>query len=499
MAAVQVSPQLQRLFAWAEQEGALWPKLAYPVRFEPGYIGSQATADIGPNEAIVTVPQKLLLTSNLMHEGELREVVVNHPELFGPQHPWHEDLSLIACLFYEKGKGENSFWAPFIAALPQECDSVLVWSEGELAELQDEILAVEVWNRRAELETHWKQFSEALLTYPHLFPQELLSLEQFTWAHWIVNSRSFGTKVPGLALGPIAELLNHSFVSTYYTYGSATLLQPCPLPPHDRDEFLRDAQLSIPVSYELLILAAKVTQSLPGDVYTSLSHTARELDAERFTQMQTAAWQKAEVEAKEDAVLRIVTGPEQTYKRGEEVYLNYGPYSNRQLLIYYGFALPQDPYAYEYIVVPLASILDDAKLKYLSSFQKSEKWGFKVKKGELCLSLLRTLRAVLWQGNNTAACFRPVDLNLELRVLARAVALLQEAFLRFPTTAELDKVLAERSLRMSFAVQYRMQRKQVLSTQIQLLSLLEAHIASLQSNSSPSCLPANLQPYLAEL
>ena len=502
MAAVHVSPQLQRLFTWAEKEGVLWPKLAYPVRFDPGYIGSQATADIGPNEAIVTVPQKLLLTSNHIEAGELAEVVRDHPELFSRQHPWYEDLRLFACLFHEKGKGESSFWAPFVAALPQECDSVLAWSEAELAELQDEVLSVEVQSRRKELETHWRTFSEGLRTYPHLFPPDLLSLEQFTWAHWIVSSRSFGTKVPGLALGPIAEFLNHSIGSTYYTYGSATLLQSSPIPAQDRDEFLRDSQLSTPASYELLVLAAKATQALSGDVFTSLSHRARELDAMRFLQILTAAWQKPEIQTSEDAVLRIVTGPEQTYKLGEELYLNYGPYSNRQLLIYYGFALPQDPYAYEYVVVPLASILSEAKLEYVRSFQRTEKWAFKVKEGELCMSLLRTLRAVLWQGDNTAACFRPVDLDLELQVLARAGALLQTALLRFPTTAEQDRALADGSLslRATFAVQYRVQRKQVLSTQIHLLSLLEAHIASLHCTPSASTLlPASLQSYLCEL
>jgi hypothetical protein len=493
------SISLQKLFAWAELHGVLWSKLVYPVRFNPGYIGTQATEEIGPNETIISVPQKLLLTANIVETSELREVILQHPELFSRQHPWHEDLRLIAYLLHEKAKGERSFWAPFFAVLPQDCDSVLAWSDAELAELQDDYLVRDIQDRRKELQSHWNTFSEALIAYPHLFPPAQLSIEQFSWAHWIISSRSFGKSVPCTTLCPVAELLNHSLVSTYYVYGSPTLLQPHLLPKQDADDLPRDLQLFWPVSYELLILAAKVTQSLPTAAYLSLSQKARKLDTERYTSMRAAAWKAPELETTEDTVLRIVTGPEETYKQGTEVYLNYGAYSNRQLLLYYGFVLPSNPYNYEYVVVPLESILSGSKLTYLRDFQSTEQWGFKVKEREICMSLIRTLRAVLWQGSNLEACFRPVDLELESLVLSKAAALLSQA--QFPTTIEQDQVLLEgnTSLRVQFALQYRHQRKLILIDQIRMLSLLQSHIIALQSGQSPAQSLPSLQPYLLEL
>ena len=498
---VPPSPQLQRLFLWALQQGAQWSKISYPVHFSPGYLGSSALQDISSNETILTVPDRLLLTAKSVESSEIGGIIRGHPELFSAQHPWHEDLRLIAYLLYVKSHGRGCFWEPFVSMLPTNPESLLVWTESELAELQDEHLVSELKERHSEMQRYWHQFRPVLTSNPQAFSEEQLTYEEFLWAQLVISSRSFGKRVPSATLCPIAELLNHSPVRTYYTYGHPTKLQPFTEPKYDKDDLPRDLQLFWPVSYELLVLASKATQPMSDSMYQQLCTTARDMDSDRYASQRVTAVNHAPDERSPEHVLRIVTGPEETYAQGAEVYLNYGAYSNRQLLLYYGFALNNNPYNYEYIVVPLGSILTGTKLNYLRDFHNGEQWSFKIRDNEICMSLLRTLRAVMWRDQAPEACFRPVNLILEREVVSKAVQLVQHALGEFPTTAEQDaeKLTESMSMRKKFALMYRSQRKSILSHQIHLLSTLSSLLGALQDGQSVSSLrhscPSSLHIY----
>lgn len=69
--------------------------------------------------------------------------------------PW---LSLILVMLYEYLNGDASNWAPYFAVLPTEFNTLMFWSEDELAELQASAVATKVGKESAE-----EAFMEQLL------------------------------------------------------------------------------------------------------------------------------------------------------------------------------------------------------------------------------------------------------------------------------------------------------------------------------------------------
>ena len=90
------------MFNWSQKKGIKWPKIIYPVRFPPGYIGSMAVEDIYPNERIMTAPNSSLITSKVAEQSELSSFFAEHSEFFS------RTLTLIAFLLHEKFKGKSS-------------------------------------------------------------------------------------------------------------------------------------------------------------------------------------------------------------------------------------------------------------------------------------------------------------------------------------------------------------------------------------------------------
>ena len=133
------SPEAQAMLDWAASQGVHWPKIVYPVRFPPGYIGSMAIAEIHPGERIITAPNRSLFTVKVAQSSELRPIFEQCPEKF--QRPM---LLLATFLIWEKHKGVLSTWAPFIKYQSDQPSNTQDWAAEELEELQDPDLSFDV-------------------------------------------------------------------------------------------------------------------------------------------------------------------------------------------------------------------------------------------------------------------------------------------------------------------------------------------------------------------
>lgn len=133
------STEVQKMMEWAKEQGIIWPKLKYPVRFEPGYFGSVASEEILPGERIITAPNKSLFTSKLAYESELKPTFDRYPELFNKPM-----MAMITFIIWEKFKGPNSKWEIFLNAQPKENFILQDWTAEELEELQDSRLVCDV-------------------------------------------------------------------------------------------------------------------------------------------------------------------------------------------------------------------------------------------------------------------------------------------------------------------------------------------------------------------
>lgn len=100
-----------------------------------------AAADIAEDEVLFTIPRSSLLTVN---NSTLPAKIPNEIQELDP---W---LSLILVMLYEYLQGENSSWKPYFDILPTEFNTLMFWSDSELAELQASAVAGKIGKESAE-------------------------------------------------------------------------------------------------------------------------------------------------------------------------------------------------------------------------------------------------------------------------------------------------------------------------------------------------------------
>ncbi|GLH07499.1 hypothetical protein R5R35_006483 [Gryllus longicercus] len=121
--------RLEQLLQWMVAQGADVGGVR-PAQFAGCGWGLQAQRDLAPGELVVAVPRRLMLTSEQVQHSVLGSLLVKDAML---QHMPHVALALL--LLVEKFSPE-SFWEPYIRALPTTYSTVLYFTTQELQELK---------------------------------------------------------------------------------------------------------------------------------------------------------------------------------------------------------------------------------------------------------------------------------------------------------------------------------------------------------------------------
>jgi len=409
---VEASADLQALLSWAQAHGAVYPKLKYPVHFPPGYPGALATAPIGPQETIVQVPMSLLLNAEKGEASPIAPVYEEFPEVF-QTHPSKDMFKLVAYIAYEIGKGEESFWAPFLKTFPKDVEVLSDWSEAELEELEDVFLSSEVAARKKLLHGEWDVLKPALDSHPDWFPPALVNYETYYWLWKISLTRAFGRFKPSPSLIPVAEYVNHEFSYTHYIIGSPdSSFRGFPLfddydhPQLDPDLCQEPYPLMELIKLQIA-LAARVQDSVQAKDQVEMLETwcsAVSAASEGATEPPAhTSFTALETEGKEDQamVFRLVSGENEYYEPGSQLFLFYGQYSNRQLLLNYGFTLPFNVYNFALVFLNLKQFAN--KFPRLSDADPSKYLVFKMRELQLCTAFINTVRALYWDPNTQLA------------------------------------------------------------------------------------------------
>ncbi|KAJ4988658.1 SET domain-containing protein [Stagonosporopsis vannaccii] len=120
----------QAFLTWLQQSGAeINPKIRLEdLRHAQAGRGVVAAQDIAEHELLFRIPRAAILSvENSILSNEIPAATF---ETLGP---W---LSLILIMLYEYLNGDASNWAAYFAVLPTEFDTLMYWTEDELAELQ---------------------------------------------------------------------------------------------------------------------------------------------------------------------------------------------------------------------------------------------------------------------------------------------------------------------------------------------------------------------------
>eukprot|EP01017_Pseudomicrothorax_dubius_P051575 TRINITY_DN9960_c0_g1_i3.p1 TRINITY_DN9960_c0_g1~~TRINITY_DN9960_c0_g1_i3.p1 ORF type:complete len:524 (-),score=127.06 TRINITY_DN9960_c0_g1_i3:45-1616(-) len=206
----QSQPAVQRFQQWlVENNVRISPKIRYPVCFgQEGYTGVLAVEAIEPNEAIIAIPNHVLITVSRAQTSELAEIIIKNPDAF-EEHYDKEFNTLVLFIIFEKMKEEKSFWHIYFDIVGQ-IYTLSDWSDAEIEELDSPAILKDLEEIRKENHDLWLRMKMIMDENPNLFPPEKVSYEIFRWASAFVMTRSFGWGLPGSLISPLADLLNHN-------------------------------------------------------------------------------------------------------------------------------------------------------------------------------------------------------------------------------------------------------------------------------------------------
>jgi hypothetical protein len=418
------------------------------------------------------------MNSKCAEQSEVAALFQAHPEVYDNSDVESEDLKLITYMLAERKKGPESFWCYLLRSFGRDVEVLCDWTSEELDLLQDPELLKEAGWKMDYIKTNWKALEPVLQRYSTMFLPEDINFDAFYWLWKTISTRVFGRYNP-FSLVPLADSLNHAYCHSYYIIGA----------PDDSsggapDTYVLDTSYQNPEDFPP---PPKFPDLLP------LSQAAFSIDEEQFAQMQAVAAEVQEAldqeeaeevwggpwDVEEDAepVFSIRAGPKEVYEAGSQLFLFYGHYSNRQLLLHYGFTMEENIFNYARVRIPLQAITSHASLhSHIQTAGLTQAYYFRIQQYEICNSLLLKVRALAWDPalHPPEAYARPCDMALEITVLEKTIQLLEAERARFPTTLEEDeaKLSTAESLRVHFALVYRMGIKKALKYQCFLLHTL---------------------------
>ncbi|PKA48119.1 Protein SET domain group 40 [Apostasia shenzhenica] len=250
---------------------------------DAGGRGFAASRDLRKGELVLRVPRAALLTSEMvLQDGKLASCIEkNH--LLSSSH------MLTICLLAEVGKGRDSWWYPYLALLPLNYDTLANFQDFEIHALQVEDA---IWASKKAILKAKSDWKECLLILQQMkLKPHLLSFRSWLWASATITSRSL--HIPWDEAGclcPIGDLFNYA----------APDYEPCG---DDSHECSNEEQLNEKAD----------------------CHSHRLTDGGFEKDSSYCFYAK------------------KNYKKGEQVLLSYGAYTNLDLLEHYGFLLTSNP------------------------------------------------------------------------------------------------------------------------------------------------------------
>ncbi|KAB5560856.1 hypothetical protein DKX38_005813 [Salix brachista] len=255
---------------------------------DAGGRGLAAVRDIKKGELVLRVPKSVLITRDSLLKDEKLCSFVNNST--------YSSLSptqiLTVCLLYEMGKGKSSWWYPYLMHLPRSYDVLASFSEFEMQALQvdDAIWSAEKAVSKAKSE--WKE-ANSLMDALKLKPQ-LLTFRAWIWASATISSRAL--HIPWDEAGclcPVGDLFNYAA-------------------PGEESNDLENVSI--------------------GDQPDDSTGDQPDIGSERLTDG-----------GFDENMAAYCFYARKNYKKGNQVLLGYGTYTNLELLEHYGFLLNENP------------------------------------------------------------------------------------------------------------------------------------------------------------
>lgn len=186
---------------WLRSGGAKYPDLQLKF-YTLDYRGVHAKRRLQPNQCILEVPLKLIMTTDKAQKCEIGRAIAASGGTVHSSHTW-----LAAMLLQEKARGKESYWSPYIDILPVHYRNMpIFFDQSELDELKGSFTLQMIANRKISLKMEYDAIAKHCPEFARFHHLE------FFWARLAVITRIFGFEIMGVksdGLVPMADMLNH--------------------------------------------------------------------------------------------------------------------------------------------------------------------------------------------------------------------------------------------------------------------------------------------------
>uniref|UniRef100_A0A0A9FTB8 SET domain-containing protein n=1 Tax=Arundo donax TaxID=35708 RepID=A0A0A9FTB8_ARUDO len=367
---------------------------------DAGGRGLAAARHLRRGELVLRAPRAALLTSDRVMADDPRigaRVSAHRPRLSSVQ-------ILIVCLLAEVGKGKSSVWYPYLSQLPSYYTILATFNDFEVEALQ---VHDAIWVAQKAIRAIRSDWEEATPVMKELeFKSKLLTFKSWLWAFATVSSRTL--HIPWDDAGclcPVGDLFNYAA-------------------PDD------DTSLEEEHSAELTNCKQKNEMSDSSERLTDGGY--------------------------EDANAYCLYARKK-YRKGEQVLLAYGTYTNLELLEHYGFVLDENPNEKTFIQLDLDICLGGTWSKDSMYIQPNGRPSF---------ALLCALRLWSTPANRRKAVSYQiysgslVSTENELEIMKWLISKCEETLQLLPTTVEFDESLVIFLRKIQGSTNYRTDVKQ---------------------------------------
>ncbi|KAL6639219.1 hypothetical protein ACP70R_022949 [Stipagrostis hirtigluma subsp. patula] len=348
---------------------------------DAGGRGLAAARDLRRGELVLRVPRAALLTSDRVMADDPRiasSVRAHQPRLSSVQ-------VLIVCFLAEVGKGKSSVWYPYLSQLPSYYTLLATFNDFEVEALQvDDAIWVAQKAIRA-IKADWEEAAPLMKGLE--FKSKLLMFKSWLWAFATVSSRTLHIAWDDAGcLCPVGDLFNYEAP--------------------DDDTSSEDEDTAE-------VTNCQQKNEMPGS-------------SERLT------------DGGYDDAKAYCFYARRNYRKGEQILLGYGTYTNLELLEHYGFLLSENPNEKTFIQLDLDICSVGTWPKDSLYIQPDGQPSFAL----LCALRLWTTPASRRKGVSYQVYSGSLlSIENELRVMKWLIRKCEETLRQLPTTVEFDESL----------------------------------------------------------
>lgn len=483
------SEQIKKFIQWADSNGVQHPKIIYPVYYSTpegfSFPGMITTAKVKANEIFVRVPSKIILSTQVAYNSELKAIFKLYPDMFTKEgaEAW-EDYVLIAYIIWQISIGEKSMWKPMFDIWPKQIELFYRWSGDDFKELQNYQIYKEASEENECLKRSWNDLYKILAKYPQYFPKHMLIYDIYIWIWELLCSRIFNSKINTTSFVPFAELVNHENVDSHYdqeTTEDSNVNASKTEEASSGDESNFEYNKDIAYCHQ----KGKKYEYVPSNIEPIESEAVAPEEIKNPTQF-LERYENIEKQFGEDKPYNhILLNFNKEYEKGQQIYMSYGKDTNAYLLCNYGFILEYNKYDYYKLQLSMTDTTQKQLfLKYYSinisvKAFVPESYFIKIYYQHISPKLIMFSKILLLDAKSNPHLIKDVfDISFEENAINKAIKLLENAISQMPTTLSTDFQLLKNkqypNSHIYFAIKYRIEQKKILHHQIFLLNIILA-------------------------